>query len=61
MIAFAKIALDLDEPVGVVEQAQIHSNQLASAAGAHDLDREPAAGLPDERTGCPPALHERIG
>ena len=38
-----------DPPAGGVEQAELHGDQLASPAGAHDLDREPAAGLPDER------------
>ena len=36
-------------PPAGVEQAQLHGDQLASPAGAHDLDREPAAGLADER------------
>jgi hypothetical protein len=49
LIALAKIALDLDSSACGVEQAQPHSDQLALPAGAHDLDREPAAGLPDDR------------
>ncbi len=49
MIAFAKkLALDLDSSVCGVEQAQLHSDQRASPAVAHDLDREPTAGLPDD-------------
>ena len=47
-IAFAQLALDLDSSARGVEQPQLHRDQLASPAGAHDLDREPA-GLPDER------------
>ena len=48
-IAFAQVALDLDAPAGGVEQADPHRDQVASLAGAHDLDREAAAGLADQR------------
>ena len=48
MIAFAKIALGLNPSTCGVEQAQLHSDQLASFAVADDLDRQTAAGLSDD-------------
>src|SRR5215208_1684708 len=48
VIAFAKIALGLNPSTCGVEQAQLHSDQLASFAVADDLDRETAAGLSDD-------------
>src|SRR4029453_18681896 len=39
----------LDSPACGGEEAQLPGDQLASPLGTHDLDREPAAGAPDDR------------
>ena len=45
----ASVALHLDSSARRVEQAQLHGDQLATPVRAHDLDGEPAPGLPEER------------
>ena len=50
MIALAETSPhDLDSSACGVEQAELHTDQVAPPARAYDLDREPAAGAPDDR------------